>query len=163
MFLNKIMKKRWHRPPTTKEEVRKREEKYNHVRKAKDYKKNAQCLNRFNKKYRKSLNISTAYQYYSDVEKYMKPDKVYKGMTYLINNGYFTVDYIGRRRIIPTEEILEELFRREMCVFKDWLIWNNDKAREKYKKEKKKKNLLKAKKLKRIENRKLRKMLKNNK
>ena len=65
--------------------------------------------------------------------------------------------------VIATEEILEELFRREMCVFKDWLIWNNDKVREKYKKEKNRKKLLKAKKHKRIENRKLRKMLKNNK
>lgn len=148
----------YRKPPKSKQEVQKREKKYNHLRKSKDYKSNAQTLNRFNKSYRKLLDLSAPYQYYSEVEKYMDTHKIYKGMTYLVNRGYFNVDYIGNRRIIPTDEILEELFRREICAFKDWTIWNNDHRSELYKKDKIKRRHKREKKRRRRENRKLRKM-----
>lgn len=157
------MKNRFYKPPTTKSEVRNREEKYNHLRKHKDYKENAQCLNRFDKKYRSLFDPSVPYQYFSVAEKYLKPLKIYKGKKYLIKRGYLTVDYIGTRLIVPTGEVLEELFRREMCAFKDWTIWNNDRAREIVKKEKRKNKKMIAKKRERVKNRKLRKMLEKNK
>lgn len=157
------MKNKWHKPPISKFEVRKREEKYKHLRKSKDYKNNAQCLNRFDKSYRKLLDTSVPYQFYTAVKKYMAPYKIYKGITFLVNKGYFNIDYIGNRRIIPTEEIMEELLRREMCAFKDWTIWNNDKSKENYKKLKHERKLKRNKSRKRKENRELRKMLKNNK
>lgn len=157
------MKSRFYKPPLSKKDVRYREEKYNHLRKHKDYKENAQCLNRFNKKYRKIFDPTVPYQYFVDVKKYIEPMKIYKGKKYLINHGYFTLDYIGRYRIVPTIEVLEELFRREMCAFKDWTIWNNDRVRENFKKEKRKLKKKAAKRLERSRKRKLRKMLEKNK
>jgi hypothetical protein len=55
---------------------------------------------------------------------------IYKSIDYLVKNKYFDIDYIGKRKIIPSEQVEEELFRREMCTFRDWLIWDNDKSRE---------------------------------
>lgn len=124
------MGKRWKNPPWDKKEVRRREVKFPHLRKAKDYKENCQHLHRFNKGYRKKFDTENRYQFYSDVKQYMDTFGIYKGMQYLVKNGYFTIDYIGRRRIIPSSEVEEELFRREMCTFRDWVIWNHDKSRE---------------------------------
>lgn len=130
------MAKYWKNPPKDKKEVRKKEEKYPHLRKAKDYKENSQHLNRFDKSYKKEFDVDNPYQYYSKVSKYMKSFGIYKNMYYLVKNGYFDIDYIGTRKIIPSYQVEEELFRREMSTFRDWLIWDNDKCRENIKKEK---------------------------
>lgn len=61
---------------------------------------------------------------------------IYKNINYLVKNGYFDIDYIGKRKIIPSEQVKEELFRREMCTFRDWLIWDHDRSRENAKKNK---------------------------
>lgn len=124
------MAKYWQNPPWDKKEIRRREKKFPHLRSIKDYKDNCQHLNRFNKEYRKKFNTNNRYQYYSEVSKYMDDFDIYKNMYYLVKNGYFTIDYIGKRRIIPSFEVEEELFRREMCTFRDWVIWDNDKSRE---------------------------------
>lgn len=124
------MAKYWKNPPKDKKEVRKKEEKYPHLRKAKDYKANSQHLNRFNKSYREKFDVDNQYQFYSDVSKYMESFNIYKNMYFLEKNGYFTIDYIGNRKIIPSAEIEEELFRREMCTFRDFIIWEADKSRE---------------------------------
>ena len=124
------MSRFWKNPPKDKLEVRKKEERYNHLRKAKDYKDNAQLLHRFDNSYRTKFDISKPYQMYNIVKSYMKTFKIYKSFQYLIDNRYFNIDYIGNRRIISNEEVLEEIFRREMCVFKDWTIWDNDKTRQ---------------------------------
>ena len=124
------MAKYWKNPPKDKKEVRKKEEKYPHLRKAEDYKENCQHLHRFNKTYREKFDINNQYQFYSDVSKYMETFDIYKNMRFLEKNGYFTIDYIGNRKIIPSFEVEEELFRREMCTFRDWIIWENDKSRE---------------------------------
>lgn len=137
-----IMSRFWKNPPKDKLEVRKKEEKYNHLRKAKDYKDNAQLLHRFDNSYRTKFDVSKPYQMYTVVKDYMKTFKIYKSLEYLINNKFFNIDYIGNRRIIPNEDVLDEIFRREMCVFRDWIIWENDKKRERAKqiKRKEKKN-----------------------
>lgn len=124
------MKKYWQNPPWDKKEIRRREEKFPHLRKAKDYKENAQHLNRFNKDYRKKFDNENAYQFYANVASYMDDYGIYKNMYYLEKNGFFTIDYIGNRRIISSKEVEEELFRRELCTFRDWVIWDNDKSRE---------------------------------
>ena len=124
------MAKYWQNPPWDKKEIRRREEKFPHLRKAKDYKDNCQHKHRFNKAYRKEFDTTNPYQYYSTVEKYMDDFGIYKTMRALVKEGYFSIDYIGRRRIIPSAEVEEELFRREMCTFRDWVIWDNDKCRE---------------------------------
>ena len=124
------MKKYWQNYPWDKKEIRKREKKFSHLRKSKEYKNNCQHLHRFNKDYRKKFNTENRYQFYSDVTSYMTTFGIYKNMHYLEKNKYFTIDYIGRRRIIPSFEVEEELFRREMCTFRDWVIWDNDKSRE---------------------------------
>lgn len=124
------MAKYWKNPPKDKKEVRKKEEKYPHLRKAKDYKANSQHLHRFNKTYREKFDIDNQYQFYSDVCKYMETFDIYKNMHFLEKNGYFTIDYIGNRKIIPSIEVEEELFRREMCTFRDLIIWEADKSRE---------------------------------
>lgn len=124
------MKKYWQNPPRDKMEIKRREEKFPHLRKAKDYKDNCQHLKRFNKDYRKKFDTENKYQFYSIVKSYLDDFGIYKNMYYLEKNGFFSVDYIGNRRIIPSEEIEEELFRREMCTFRDWVIWDNDKSRE---------------------------------
>ena len=124
------MAKCWKNPPKDKKEVRKKEEKYPHLRKAKDYKDNCQHLHRFNKSYREKFDVDNKYQFYSDVSKYMDTFDIYKNMRFLEKNGYFTIDYIGNRKIISSLEVEEELFRREMCTFRDWLIWESDRTRE---------------------------------
>lgn len=124
------MAKYWKNPPKDKKEVRKKEEKYPHLRKAKDYKANCQHLHRFNKAYREKFDTDNKYQFYSEVSKYMETFDIYKNMHFLEKNGYFTIDYIGKRKIIPSTEVEEELFRREMCTFRDWIIWETDKTRE---------------------------------
>ena len=124
------MAKYWKNPPKDKKEVRKKEEKYPHLRKAKDYKDNCQHLHRFNKSYREKFDTGNKYQFYSDVSKYMDTFDIYKNMYFLEKNGYFTIDYIGKRKIISSFEVEEELFRREMCTFRDWLIWESDRTRE---------------------------------
>lgn len=124
------MAKYWQNPPWDKKEIKRREEKFPHLRKSKDYKDNCQHLHRFNKEYRKKFDTENRYQFYSDVASYMNDFGIYKNMRYLVKNGFFSIDYIGRRRIIPSEEVEEELFRREMCTFRDWVIWDNDKSRE---------------------------------
>ena len=124
------MKKYWQNPPWDKKEIRRREEKFPHLRKEKDYKENAQHLNRFNKDYRKKFDVENRYQFYTSVASYMDDFGIYKNMRYLEKNGFFSIDYIGNRRIIPSGEVEEELFRREMCTFRDWVIWDNDKTRE---------------------------------
>lgn len=128
------MGKHWQNPPWDKKEVRRREEKFPHIRDPKDYKDNAQHLHRFNKDYRKKFNTENRYQYYSDVSKYMTDFGIYKKMSQLVKEGYFTIDYIGNRKIIPSSEVEEELFRREMCTFRDWTIWDRDKQRKTAKK-----------------------------
>lgn len=133
------MSKYWKNPPKDKKEVRKKEEKFPHLRKAKDYKENCQHLNRFDKSYRTEFNVDNPYQFYSKVSKYMKDFGIYKNMRYLEKNGFFDIDYIGNRKIIPSYQVEEELFRRELCTFRDWLIWDNDKSRENAKKEKRNK------------------------
>ena len=105
------MAKYWKNPPKDKKEVRKKEEKYPHLRKAKDYKENSQHLNRFDKSYKKEFDVDNPYQYYSKVSKYMKTFGIYKNMYYLVKNGYFDIDYIGARKIIPLYQVEEELFR----------------------------------------------------
>jgi hypothetical protein len=129
------MGKYWQNPPLDKKEVRRREEKFPHLRKSKDYKNNSQYLNRFDKSYKKEFDIDNPYQYYSKVSKYMKDFGIYKNIYYLTKNGYFDIDYIGNRKIIPSYQVEEELFRREMSTFRDWIIWDNDKSRENSKKE----------------------------
>jgi len=124
------MKKYWQNPPHDKMEIRRREEKFPHLRKAKDYKDNCQHKHRFNKSYRTLYDTNNKYQYYSVVTKYMDTFDIYKSINYLVKNKFFNIDYIGRRKIIPSEQVEEELFRREMCTFRDWIIWNNDKTRE---------------------------------
>ena len=130
------MAKHWQNPPHDKKEIRRREEKFPHLRKAKDYKENNQHANRLNKSYRTLFDIDNKYQYYSVVSKYMDTFNIYKSIDYLVKNKYFDIDYIGKRKIIPSEQVEEELFRREMCTFRDWLIWDNDKSRENAKKNK---------------------------
>lgn len=130
------MSKYWQNPPRDKKEVRRREEKFPHLRKAKDYKENNQHRNRFNKSYRTLFDIDNKYQYYSNVSKYMDTFNIYKSIDYLVKNKYFDIDYIGKRKIIPSVQVEEELFRREMCTFRDWIIWDNDKSRENAKRNK---------------------------
>jgi hypothetical protein len=135
-FLNKMMRKKWGRPPKDKKQVRRREERWPHIRKPQDRKENSQFKHRFNTKYKKEFDVTNKYQYYSNVIKYLDTFKIYKGIVFLLNNGYFDIDYIGNRKIIPSEQVLEELFRREMCTFRDQLIWEYDKKRCKAKAEK---------------------------
>lgn len=130
------MSKYWQNPPRDKKEVRRREEKFPHLRKAKDYKENNQHRNRFNKSYRTLFDTDNKYQYYSNVSKYMDTFNIYKSIDYLVKNKYFDIDYIGKRKIIPSEQVEEELFRREMCTFRDWIIWDNDRSRENAKRNK---------------------------
>lgn len=132
------MSKHWQNPPWDVKEIRRREEKFPHLRKSKDYKTNCQHLHRFNKSYRELFDIDNRYQFYSIVSKYMEDFGIYKNMNYLVKNGFFDIDYIGSRKIIPSEQVEEELFRRELCTFRDWIIWDNDKSRENSKKEKRK-------------------------
>jgi hypothetical protein len=124
------MKKQWSNPPKDKKQIRKKEEKYSHLRKAKDYNNNSQFKHRFNKAYKREFKLDEKYQYFSSVKKYLTTYKIYKSIDFLTKKGYFEIDYIGKRKIIPSEQVIEELFRRELCVFRDTLIWENDKKRE---------------------------------
>lgn len=133
-----MKRKYWQNPPWDKQEVRRREEKFPHLRKKRDYKENCQHLHRFNKDYRKKFDTENKYQFYASVASYMDTFGIYKSMNHLVKNKFFSIDYIGKRRIIPSEEVEEELFRREMCTFRDWVIWDNDKAREYAKRDAKK-------------------------
>ena len=80
------MKKYWQNPPHDKMEIRRREEKFPHLRKAKDYKDNCQHKHRFNKSYRTLYDINNKYQYYSVVTKYMDTFDIYKSINYLVKN-----------------------------------------------------------------------------
>lgn len=130
------MSKRWKNPPKDKRQVRNREEKYGHIRKKKNFSNMNQYKNRFDKSYKKLFNCSAKYQKYATVKKFLKTYRIYKGITFLENNKYFNIDYQGKFKIIPTQEVEEELFRREMCAFKDLQAWKNDIKRKEIKKNK---------------------------
>lgn len=132
------MSKRWKNPPKDKKQVRYREEKYGHIRHKKNFSSKNQYNNRFDKSYKKLFDINSKYQRYSTVKKYLSPQKIYKGITFLENNSYFTIDYIGKYKIIPSDEVEDELFRREMCAFKNLQCWRNDIKRKTVKRKKEK-------------------------
>lgn len=128
----------WKNPPKDKKQIRKREEKYGHIRHKKDFSAKNQYKNNFDKSYKKLFDVDSKYQKYATVKKYLKPQKIYKGITFLENNSYFNIDYIGKFKIIPSEEVEEELFRREMCAFKNLQCWKNDIKRRSIKRKKEK-------------------------
>lgn len=123
------------KPANTKADLRRKENYYKHIRKYKDFKNNNQYRHRFNKKYKNLYIDDLPYQSAWKVKQYMSTDGIYKSFNYLIKNEYFTAEKDNNKKIIPSEEIEEELFRREMCCFRDWRIWIDDKNRNTAKRE----------------------------
>lgn len=117
------------KPANSKEDLRRKQEYYNHVRKYKDFKDNNQYKHRFNKKYKQLYVEDLPFQSEWKVQQYMHCDAIYKSLNYLKENGYFTTEMDGNKKLIPSSEVEEELFRREMCCFRDWRIWIDDKNR----------------------------------
>jgi hypothetical protein len=132
------MGKKWAKPPCDKLQVLKREKRYNHLRKKQDYKNNNQYVN-LNKNYKKLFDVDLPYQYLSKVKQYISTGGIYKGLTYLINHNLFEVEYDNNRKIVPSKDVEMELFRREMCAFKDLQIWKSDISKRKAKSKKPKK------------------------
>lgn len=117
------------KPANTKEDLRRKEEYYKHIRKYKDFKDNNQYRHRFNKKYKQLYVEDLPFQSEWKVQQYMHTDAIYKSLNYLKENGYFTTEIDNNKKLIPSSEVEEELFRREMCCFRDWRIWIDDKNR----------------------------------
>lgn len=130
------MSRHWKNPPTDKKQVRHREEKYGHIRNKKKFKTNNQYKNNFDKSYKSLYDNNSAYQKYSVVKRYLKPQGIYKGITFLENNHFFNVYNDGKRKYIPSAEVEEEIFRREMCAFKNLQQWKNDIKRKAIKRNK---------------------------
>lgn len=123
------MFKRRAKPANSKLDLRRKENYYKHIRKYKDFKANNQYRHRFNKNYKKIYNEDLPYQSEWKVKKYIQTFGIYKGLKYLKDNGYFTAEIDNNKKLIPTSEVEEELFRREMCCFRDWRIWIDDNIR----------------------------------
>ena len=127
--------KRKAKPANSVLDIRRKEDYYKHIRKYKDFKDNNQYKHRFNKKYKHLFIDDLPYQSEWKVKQYMSTDGVYKSLNRLKNEGYFTTEIDNNKKLIPTSEVEEELFRREMCCFRDWRIWIDDKNRNTAKRE----------------------------
>jgi hypothetical protein len=123
------------KPANSKLDIRRKEDYYKHIRKYKDFKDNNQYRHRFNKKYKHLLIDDLPYQSEWKVKQYMSTDGIYKSLNHLKKNGYFTTEIDNIKKLIPTSEVEEELFRREMCCFRDWRIWIDDNNRNTAKRE----------------------------
>lgn len=123
------------KPANSKLDIRRKEDYYKHIRKYKDFKDNNQYKHRFNKKYKHLFIDDLPYQSEWKVKQYMTTDGVYKSLNWLEKNGYFTTEVENNKKLIPSSEIEEELFRREMCCFRDWRIWIDDNNRNTAKRE----------------------------
>lgn len=116
-------------PANSKADIRRKENYYKHIRKYKDFKDNNQYRHRFNKKYKELYIDDLPYQSAWKVKQYMTTNAIYKSFNYLSNNDFFTAETDNNKKLIPSSEVEEELFRREMCCFRDWRIWIDDKNR----------------------------------
>lgn len=128
--------KRKAKPANSILDIRRKENYYKHIRKYKDFKDNNQYKHRFNKKYKQLFNEDLPFQSEWKVKQYLTTYGVYKGLNYLKNHNFLTTEIDNNKKLIPTSEIEEELFRREMCCFRDWRIWVDDKNRNNAKREK---------------------------
>lgn len=107
-----------------KKEIVYKERLYGILRAYKNYKRDSQYIHRFDKSYKKIFNEFIPYQSENSVRKYMRSFRgVYPSFNKLKEDGHLTKIKKGHRNYIPTEEVEEELFKREMCVFRDWRMW----------------------------------------
>lgn len=127
--------KRKAKPANSKLDIRRKEDYYKHIRKYKDFKDNNQYKHRFNKNYKQLFVEDLPYQSEWKVKQYMQTNGIYKSLNYLKKNELFTTEIDNNKKLIPTSEVEEELFRREMCCFRDWRIWIDDKNRNTAKRE----------------------------
>lgn len=117
------------KPANSKADIRRKEDYYKHIRKYKDFKDNNQYKHRFNKNYKQLFVKDLPYQSEWKVKQYMQTNGIYKSLNYLKKNEFFTTEIDDNKKLILTSEVEEELFRREMCCFRDWRIWIDDKNR----------------------------------